>query len=276
MSDPLEATQRWMHQALVFPQRADSGAIAGTFASGRLSGRDGLAIYQRSYVQRITRCMREQFPALCHALGEELFDDFVADYVRDKPPESHTLYDLGRRFPGFLEDSRPDRDAPLEARERWIDFMVDLARFERLVFTMFDAPGNEGRPFAVSATPDDLLRLQPCFAVARYRFDVAGYYHAVRQKQPAALPPAHLSFVALVRTDYLTRTVPLGEAHYLFLDAMAGGMGVADALEAVARQMSIEVEEVRRAWSTAADSPRALWLRMGFFVTPPPSTAHLA
>ena len=52
--------------------------------------------------------MREQFPALCHALGAALFDDFVADYIRDHPPESHTLYDLGRRFPAFLEDNRPD------------------------------------------------------------------------------------------------------------------------------------------------------------------------
>ena len=150
--------------------------------------------------------MREQFPALCHALGEPLFNDFVAEYIRERPPESHTLYDLGRRFPAFLDESRPDRDQPPEEREAWIDFMIDLARFERQMFVMFDAPGHEGKPFATPETPDARLRLQPAFAIGAYRFPVAAYYHAVRQKQPAELPPAEASYAALVRTAYVTRT----------------------------------------------------------------------
>jgi hypothetical protein len=123
----LADTQRWMHEALVFPRLAAAGSVAETFAAtGRLSAAGGLAVYQRGYFLRIAACMREQFPALCHALGEPLFDDFVADYIRAHPPESHTLYDLGRRFPGFLEAIRPDSP---EAREAWIDFMIDLAGF---------------------------------------------------------------------------------------------------------------------------------------------------
>src|SRR6476646_9684200 len=150
----LASVQRWMHEALVFPRRVAHEAIDGQLASfPGLSGAAGLAIYQRGYFLRIASCMREQFPALCHALGEPLFNDFVVEYIRERPPESHTLYDLGRRLPAFLDESRPDRDQPPEEREVWIDFMVDLARFERQMFVMFDAPGHEGKPFAESATP---------------------------------------------------------------------------------------------------------------------------
>ena len=257
----LAATQRWMHDALIDPRAAPPDQIGLLAASGRLAAAGGLAIYQRGYFLRIAACMREQFPALCHALGAALFDDFVADYIHDMPPASHTLYDLGRRFPGWLAANRPDAEAP----EAWIDFMVDLAGFERLVFTMFDAPGNEGKPFADAATPDDRLRLQPAFAVGAYRFPVAEFYHAVRQECPAPIPTAGDSHVALVRTDYVTHTIPLREPHHRFLRVMAEGGSVDDAIGVVAEALSVPPGEVRQSWA-AEQGTRACWIDWGFFV----------
>lgn len=260
MSAGLLATQIWMHEALVFPRRAAPGERdALLMGSRRLSAAGGLAIYQRGYFLRIAACMREQFPALCHALGRALFDDFVADYIRDCPPASHTLYDLGRRFAEWMAVNRPDGDAP----EKWIDFMIDLARFEYAVFAMFDAPGHEGKAFAGPATPDRRLRLQPCFALGAYRFEVPAYYHAVRLGQPAPLPPEQESFVALVRTDYVTRTIGLGESHYLFLKAMADGGGIADGIDAVARHRAMTPAAVRKSWR--AEQKRR-WIDWGFFI----------
>lgn len=264
----LPAVQRWLHDALVFPRDVDRAAVGGMLVqTGRLAAADGLAIYQRGYFLRIVRCMRDQFPALCNALDKALFDDFVADYVRDRPPESHTLYDLGRRFPDWLEENRPDRDSAPEAREGWIDFVVDLARFERLVFATFDAPGNEGRPFAGPDTPDERLRLQPCFALGAYRFPVAAYYHQVRLGEPAPLPAAADSFVALVRTDYVTRTIGLSLPQYLFLQAMSEGRGVEGGLRAAAAHLSTAPEEVRRTWRAGGERQR--WIEAGFFVAQP-------
>jgi hypothetical protein len=261
----LATVQRWMHDALVLPRRVGREAIDARLASfPGLSGAEGLAIYQRGYFLRIASCMREQFPALCQALGAPLFNDFVAEYIREQPPESHTLYDLGRRFAAFLDQSRPDRDQPPEEREVWIDFMIDLAAFERQMFVMFDAPGHEGKPFAEPATPDARLRLQPAFAIGAYRFPVAIYYHAVRQKQPADLPPAEPSFAALVRTDYVTRTVVLNELEYLFLKAMTDG-GVEQGIAAVARQLGVSPGEVRHSWASAQGSRRR-WIECGFFI----------
>jgi hypothetical protein len=260
----LAAAQHAMHDALVDPAAVSAGTL-GLLGTGRLAAAEGLAIYQRGYFLRIAACMRGQFPALCHALGEPLFDDFTADYIRALPPAHHSLYDLGRRFPGWLADNRPDRDLPEPEREGWIDFMIDLAGFERAIFAMFDAPGHEGKPFATHDAPDAELRLQPCFALGAYRFDVAGYYHAVRRGESPPLPATEPSHFALVRTDYVTRTVPLSATHHGFLEAMLSGADVDGAIAAVAERLGADPEQVRASWR-AANGSRARWIEWGFFV----------
>jgi len=260
----LDATQRWMMTALIHPHAIAREEIDQRLRSAPdFSAAAGLAIYQRGFFQRITRCMREQFPALCHALGTPLFDDFVADYVRGHPPETYTLYDLGRRFPDYLAVNRPDRDAP--TRECWIDFMIDLARFERQIFVMFDVPGHEGKRFAARETPDDALRLQPAFALGAYGFPVAAYYHAVRGQLDPALPPAERSFVALVRTDFVTRTVALSAAEHLFLQAMVTGETVDTALESVAQRLAVPTQGVREAWHSDGGAKQR-WIDAGVFI----------
>ncbi|MBO9711442.1 DNA-binding domain-containing protein [Sphingomonas sp.] len=259
----LAEAQRRMHDALVHPDRDSAAALFA--GDGRLGVAGGLAVYRRGYFLRIAACMREQFPALCHALGRALFDDFVADYIRDCPPARHTLYDLGRRFAGWMEANRPDG----EAREPWVDFMIDLARFEYAVFVMFDAPGNEGRPFAASDTPDAALRLQPAFALGTYRFPVAGYYHAVRRGEDPPLPAPAPSHVALVRTDYVTRTVLLSETHHAFLAELQAGAGVGMALAAVSARFALDPREVTRSWLGPHGS-RGRWIEWGFFVASEP------
>jgi hypothetical protein len=249
-----------MHAAIVDPL-ADPAAHM-LFATGRgLSAEGGLAVYQRGYFLRIAACMREQFPALCHALGRALFDDFVADYIRDCPPERHTLYDLGRRFPEWMEANRPDP----QVREAWVDFMIDLARFEYSAFVMFDAEGNEGRPFATADTDDTALRLQPAFTLGSYRFPVAGYYHAVRRGEAPPLPPPVPCYIALVRSDYVTRTVSLSEPQHGFLTAMLAGSGVEAALANVSARNGLDPEEVGRMWRGAQGS-RERWIDWNFFV----------
>jgi hypothetical protein len=257
----LAAAQRRMHDALVFPGGDPAAAHALFAGDGRLGAAGGLAIYQRGYGLRIAACMRAQFPALCHALGRDLFDDFVADYIRDCPPTRHTLYDLGRRFAGWMETNRPDG----AAREAWIDFMIDLARFEYAVFAMFDAEGHEGQAFATADTPDAALRLQPAFALGRYDFPVAGYYHAVRRGEDPPLPDRAPNCIALVRTDYVTRTVPLSETHHDFLAEMQAGANVETALAEVSARLGLDITEVRRSWRDPQGS-RDRWIEWGFFV----------
>ncbi len=264
---PLDSLQGWMQKALIFPRETsaeETGQIVE--ASPRLTGPQRLAIYQRSYYLRILKCMREQFPALCHALGEELFTDFAREYLQACPSESYTLYDLSRRFAAYLDETRPDREALEVDRESWVDFMVDLARYERQVFVMFDAPGHEGQQrLADEDVPDSRLRLQPCFALGDYRFPVAWYYHQVRKGNDPPFPPQERSLVALVRKDYLTHTLPLTPPHYTFLSALVGGKSVDEALAAVAQEVAMPFDRVYQSW-TAPNGTRSRWIDAGFFI----------
>ncbi|MBE0620229.1 MAG: putative DNA-binding domain-containing protein [Burkholderiales bacterium] len=262
MNPGLPGLQRWMLDALLAPRRTE-GIDARLTASPMLDARARLAIYQRSYILRLVKCLAEQFPALRHALGAPLFDDFAREYLAACPSDAYTLYELGRRFPGWLEESRPDRELPPDEREDWIDFMVDLARYERELFRLFDAPGHEGGVWPTVDVPDARLVLQPCFALAQYRYPVAWYYHEVRHERSPAFPPAHPSYVAIARRDYLTATFPLNPVHFQFLCALHKLGSVDEALQAVALEVERPLAEVRRSWDDAVRGP---WIQAGFFV----------
>lgn len=262
----LDALQGWMQNALVFPGSTRLDEIEQVVApSSRLSAAERLAIYQRSYYARLLSCMKGQYEALRYTLGEDVFTDFAVAYLRAYPSESHTLSALGARFPAFLEETRPDRDEPPETREPWVDFMVDLAQFERRLYVLFDAPGHEGNPFADATVPDERLRLQPCFALEAYRFPVSWYYRQVRDEQNPDYPDPAPCFVALVRRQYLTRVFTLARPQYAFLQALVNGKSVGEALAAVAQAFDRPVEPFEETWSRP-DGWRAHWIDAGFFV----------
>ncbi|MCX4240468.1 HvfC/BufC N-terminal domain-containing protein [Paraliomyxa miuraensis] len=261
---PLQRVQAQFFAALVGADQASTDACAEQLLdSPRLGARARLHVYQRSYILRLQSCLAEQFPALRHAVGPELFADFAREYLRECPSQSHSLYDLGNRFPDWLEHDRPDRDEPPEAREVWVDFMVDLARYEHALFRLYDAPGHEGHPWPSLAIDDAALTLQPCFALVASRFEVAAYYHAVRDGRDPPLPPQRPSYVAIARKDYLTSSFPITAVHFELLRLMQGGASVTEALARIADARGRSLEEVWRSWTTQVRGP---WIRAGFFV----------
>ncbi len=165
-------------------------------------------------------CLAEQFPASRHVLGSVLFDQFARVYLAQAPSDSYTLYELGRRFPAFLQETRPDSEQPEERQETWVNFMIDLANYERTLFVLFDAPGHEGKRWPTSETLDEALVLQPCFDLGAYRFPVANYYHSVADQSEPQLPPLAASHVAITRHDYIMSSLPITQLHYEFLRAL--------------------------------------------------------
>src|ERR1044072_8979402 len=108
--DRLESLQRWMIEAMIGPDGGDADPLAATFLPGpKLSSSACLAIYQRSYILRLRKCLEEQFPASYHALGAALFAEFADEYLRASPSDSYTLHELGRRCPEWVSQNCPDR-----------------------------------------------------------------------------------------------------------------------------------------------------------------------
>lgn len=262
--DRLEVLQHWMLNTLVAPDGVDAHTVDATFLPGpKLSPSACLAIYQRSYILRLRKCLEEQFPASRHALGPSLFADFADEYLRVCPSDSYTLHDLGRRFPKWLEDNRPDRGMPPEKRESWIDFLIDLATYERDLYRLFDAPGHEGQPWPDASTDDDVLALQPCLALVEYRYPVAWYYHEVRAGRSTQFPAFKHSYAVILRRDFLAHTFPVTRVHHRFLSLVRQSQHVPASLEAIAVESEHPIDEVWRSWRREVRQP---WLEAGFFV----------
>lgn len=259
----LNIIQNWMKHNLMFPRDTSTAEVDGLLlASKRLSAEQRLGVYQRSYYLRILKCMREQFPALCYALGDELFNDFARDYLQCYPSESYTLYALGTRFPDYLQQTRPDKD--LAEQEQWIDFMLDLATYELDLFLMFDAPGHEDKAYATITTADDDLQLQSCFKLGCYDFPVAGYYHDVKDDRAPEFPAAKKSMIAMVRNNYRTHTFALKHTHYILLKAMSEGHSVSQALATVADKTGIPLTSIIQSWHHP-QGIRQRWIIEGYF-----------
>ncbi len=273
MDNTLSSLQRQMQQALISPG-CDTGKQAESFIrpTSRLSAEACLSIYQRSYCSRLQSCMREQFPALCHALGASVFNDFSMDYLSRHPSTCYTLYELGRLFPDYLKATRPDSNSGQESSEQeyseqeiWIDFMVQMASFERKMFALFDAPGHEGQRLATNDTDDKHLCLQPAVRLGRYDFPLMDYYLAVRHGASPDLPPMKITHVLLVRKEYRIHILTLTPAHATFLAAVRNGLSVTDALAYTADQLKIPHSGVLQSWH-ASKGVREVWLSAGLFI----------
>ena len=193
--------QSWMQAVITHPSGIRAG-IASTEArqeidigfqdvekivsrSEALTGAERLMIYSRSYHARLLECFRAEFPCLLHALGNQLFDDFVIEYLKRYPPQSYTLHDLAKNFTRYLSETRPDG-------ESWPDFIIDLAIFERTFIEVFDGAGSEGEQIASGGLISDLddnglaqLRLVPvpCLRLLAFRYPVLAYFNGVREKR---------------------------------------------------------------------------------------------
>ena len=260
----LRQIQQMFLESLVSPGSTGAKALNATFLPGaQLDAAACLGIYQRSYRLRLRKCLGDQFPASRHALGENLFADFADEYLRACPSDSYTLYELGRRFPDWLEASRPDRDQPLDKREHWIDFMVDLAGYERVLFHLFDASGHEGHDWPKPDCSDALLVLQPCLRLVHYRYPVAAYYHAVRAGEEPSFPVAAESYNVVLRRDYQTATYPVSALHFRFLQMVQECGSVDAALCGISEWSGRPLAVVTASWH---EEVKRAWIDAGFFV----------
>jgi hypothetical protein len=276
----LEDLQRWMQSVITHPdgivagvesldaqQQIDVSAADLESVIPRSQARTSvqrLAVYGNAYFSRLLECMRELFPALAHALGEELFDGFALEYLQKYPSRSYTLDQLADRFVQFLEETRPDA-----TEASWPDFIIDLARFEWAIDDVFDGPGVENEQLLTAeqlqAIPPQRwsdARLVPvvCLRPLAFKYPVNDYYTAFRRDEKPPLPEPAETFTALSRRDYIVRRYKLSRLQYVLLSALAAGDSVGDAIAQCA-------ESCDDLDSLAADLQDwfRLWAADGFF-----------
>jgi len=289
----LDDLQRWMQAVITHPEGVERGIAASeaqqsvpvaagdldhvVLPSRALSSAERLAIYGDAYYARLLDCLRNFFPALSVALGEDLLNEFAFGYLQRYPPRSYTLNRLADHFVRYLEETRPDAPSLDEDESAdtgtvsWPDLMIDLARLEWNIEQVFDGEGVERSevlsPRDLLAIPADRwaeVRLVPavCLRLLEFKYPVNDYYTALRRQAVVDLPEPRPTYVALNRRQFVVRRMELTQKQYRLLGLVIEGRPIGQAIETVAAsiddldQFAIDLQRWFHDWSAA-----------GFFVT---------
>lgn len=279
----LGRVQRWMQNVIMHP-----GGVANGIASPQarehlevhpqdieqvltrsqaMSAVDRLEVYGNAYYARLIECLREEFPVLRQAMGEDAFDAFAVGYLQNYPSRTYTLIQLGSDFPRYLAESSPSDD---EMPAHWVDFVVDLAHFELAVSEVFDGPGSEGQSLLdiqqllslpESRILDVRLECVDCLRLIRLRCPIHRYYDAVRSEKEAIPPGPEETHLALTRRKYVVHHHELSKTGYQLLARLADGDSLGTAIESLlasGQLSSVALAANLRSWFLD-------WSSAGFF-----------
>jgi len=236
--------QRWLLTQITGQTDVASGVpevSAGDLLapSRALSAEGRLAVYQHAYTARLLEVLREDYKVLCRALGDDLFNRFALEYLRQYPSTSYTLGRLGDQFVTFLEQSRPARDEDVSGEPDWSDCIIDLARLEAVVNRVFDGPGEEDlSPLQAShlqgLTPerfaDAEVHLAPSLAFVSLRFPLDEHFTALVRGERPDLPEPAPEVVAVWRSNYRVHRLKIDPAAHRLLDLLREGGILGEAL----------------------------------------------
>ena len=246
---PLDHVQRWMQAVIVQPGTVDEAVrsdaaraeldpeqIEGVILPSRtLTPVERVGVYQGMYLLRMIEALEGDYPAVAHYLGSDAFAELVERYVRTHPSVSYTFNRLGGGFPEFIRESKG-------LRRRSVLF--DLARLERAVTEVFDAPESPAWPTeAIERMPEDAWPaavLQPvaAFRVLSFAYPVNAYLQSVKaENHDHPELPRRASFVAVYRKNYEVWRLDLGRPAYEFLSALAKGRPFGRAVAEAAKRL---------------------------------------
>ncbi|MEM9548368.1 MAG: DNA-binding domain-containing protein [Bacteroidota bacterium] len=269
---PLSNFQQWMQQMLLDPYQqteVDPGSLLPDSShasledvihhSQKLSAREHLGIYQRSYIARLRNCMSQQFSALEYALGEDIFCAFADDYLASRPSTHYNLALLGNQFPQYLELNRPD--AHEELKEDWIDFMIELARFEYDLGVIFEMKSEEDYTLATNETREEDLKIVPTCALFHFRFPIRKFYSNFKNKKQPDLPFEKESYCVVLRHNFKLAVYDLHKKQFEFLQLLKQGLDVPLA--------KIRFKELNQSATTEFDDTwnkwKERWVKAKFF-----------
>jgi hypothetical protein len=241
MAESLHALERWMQELLTHPDGPGAGAaspaaraalavtIPDVFLPSReLTSEERVGVYAEMYFARLIEVLEEEFPALVHLLGHERAHELFHAYVIAHPSRHYSLNVLGKKLEAFL------RDEALELESR--PFAVELARLERAIQDVFDAPECTSLAAdAIAAVPQDRwprARLVPVPAFALFAFEhpVNAWYQAFKNDEPRPVPAPERTFLAVFRQDGRVWRMDLSPAQHALLAALANGRALEPAL----------------------------------------------
>jgi len=255
MSGALSELQRRMATALRHTGSLGQHPEWSRFAEEQISGSDRLSpaeqleIYREQFWLRHTSSLVEDFPGLGGILGQADWEKLAEQYLRELPPTSYTLRDLGSRLPELIE------------RASWLPHQalcLDMARLELAYIEVFDARDTPPlAPERLAAIPEQSLGaarlvIAPPVRLLQLRYPVADLRRQLRADSDAAPPIPDESPLELVvyRRELGLWDMPVSLVAFAFLSGLAAGkpLGAAAEMAATTPEAESELAQHIGAW----------------------------
>ncbi len=269
---PLETLERWMLAAVTHPRGAARGIRAAAarrllpqaarepetvvLPSASLSAVERLDIYAHMYYARLLEILVAEYPTTRDILGAGVFERACRRFVARHPSRHRTLNRLSESFPAFLS-----RHLPRDHRSR---LAVDVARIERAMEDVFDAPRAEPLTAAQIATIGAQewervrLAVTPALRLLKLRYPANDYMNALRAGRKPRVPRPRPACVIVYRRAYQVYRRDQAQAQFRLLAALASGRTLAQAVRAGTRgrragadRLAAELGEWFRDWAAA-------------------------
>jgi hypothetical protein len=233
----LRARQIRFARAMTMPESApgslDEAAAARWFTAGpRMGALDRLEVYRRAYHARLVDCLRDDYPAVEHALGDDAFEEVCRGYIAAFPSTGPNLNHFGRHMSTFLREgaraASPD-GLPSAA-------VADLADLEWAIVEVIHAPAERALVAEdLQGVPPDAwgdLRLgaTPALRLLRFAHPVNRYFQAFRVGDDPSLPGPEDTATVVYRSDATLWRMDLSEPMVRVLSALIAGEPLGAAL----------------------------------------------
>src|SRR5688572_28613341 len=242
----LDTLERWMQAVVTHPEGAGAGVgsrpargllpdaardlEAVVLPSTQLTSVERLEIYAHMYYARLIEVMEAEYPTLRQILGPHAFAAACRRFVAKYPSRSRTLGTLSARFPDFLARTLP--------RSNRNALAVDVARIERAMEDVFDAPRAEpmsAAGFAALGAGDWnrlTLRVTPALRLLKLRYPADDFMNTARRGEQPRVPRPRATFAIVFRRGFQVMRRDQEPEQFMLLQALAAGRPLAAAVRA--------------------------------------------
>ncbi len=283
----LDRTERWMRTIITHPLSVEAGFghpaarhsidVSPTqiesivCRSRRLTAMERLAIYHNAYFARLVECLQNDFPTFRKTVGDDAFRQFALEYIAAHPSRSYTLGRFGDGFVDFLRETSPTCEQDDAGGADWSGFLIELARFERVVAEVFDGPGIEDQPgldvdSIRTLASHELSQLRfigaPCLRLMQTRFAV---HDLIGQDPELAWPHVFQrrdTCLVMTRSNYRVIWQEVDCDEFRLLQRLVDGASLGDALLPAASDASVDVGDL----SSRLQAMFSRWAALRLFV----------
>ena len=195
--------------------------IKGSSTSDKL---ERINIYSRGYYQRLIACLKIDYPSLVNFLGEDLFNHFAFNYIKENPSKSYTLYELGDSFHLFLQKTQPTLDNLSNEDIALYLFPLELIKLEKCRKKILTSKGIEDLDLDLDLkykANQDKTMVNPSVELIDLKLDLLhNYYQLINGFDIEESPNLKNCIVLGFRVDYKPQFIYITKREATYIRAL--------------------------------------------------------